>query len=291
MRWLAGVVWLTTSAAAGIAAASDPVVLAAGDIASCERKSDEQTAELLDALPGAILALGDLAYPAGSAREFAECYGPSWGRHKARTHPTPGNHDYRADGAEPYFAYFGAVAGRPDQGWYSFDLGAWHIVSLNSNCDEVGGCSRRSDQGHWLEADLAAHPAHCTLAYWHHPRFSSGDKHGNATKMAAFWELLQQHGADVILSGHEHLYERFAPQNAAGEADASGIRQFTVGTGGRSLRGFGAIQPNSEARSGAAYGVLMLTLHATSYDWEFVPVAGARYADRGSASCAAAPQR
>jgi len=281
----------TLALAAPPAADAEPLVLAAGDIASCESNGDEGTARLLDRLPGAILALGDLAYAGGSAREFAECYGPSWGRHKARTHPAPGNHDYGADGAEPYFAYFGAAAGRPDQGWYSFDLGTWHILSLNSNCHEVGGCKQSSAQGRWLAADLAAHPAVCTLAYWHHPRFSSGDKHGNAKKMAAFWELLQQHGADVILSGHEHVYERFGPQNAAGEADASGIRQFTVGTGGRSLRGFGVIQPNSEARSGAAYGVLALTLHEASYDWEFVPVTGASYSDRGSASCVARPPK
>jgi 3',5'-cyclic AMP phosphodiesterase CpdA len=289
-RWLAALLGALALAAPRAASAEPVVVLAAGDIASCESDGDEQTARLLGTLAGPILALGDLAYPGGSAREFAECYGPSWGRHKARTHPTPGNHDYRADGAEPYFAYFGAAAGRSGQGWYSFELGAWHIVSLNSNCDEIGGCSRRSAQGRWLAADLAAHPAPCTLAYWHHPRFNSGSAHPNATKMSTFWELLQRHGADLLLSGHEHVYERFGPQNAAGEAAADGIRQFTVGTGGRSLRGFGTIQPNSEARSGVAHGVLKLTLHPTSYDWEFVPVAGARYEDRGSASCVRAPE-
>jgi 3',5'-cyclic AMP phosphodiesterase CpdA len=289
-RWLAALLGALALAAPVGGEASDPVVLAAGDIASCDSNGDEQTAALLDGLPGRILALGDLAYHGGSAREFSECYGPSWGRHKARTYPAPGNHDYRTGGAEPYFAYFGAVAGRPDQGWYSFDLGAWHILSLNSNCDEIGGCKRSSPQGRWLEADLAAHPARCTLAYWHHPRFNSGSEHGNTKGMAAFWELLQQHGADVILSGHEHVYERFGPQSAAGKADPNGIRQFTVGTGGRSLRGFGTLEPNSEAHSGAAYGVLKLTLHATSYDWEFVPVAGTNYADRGSASCVLGPQ-
>jgi hypothetical protein len=289
-RWLVALLGALALAAPRAAAGEAVVVLAAGDIASCESDGDEQSARLLDVLPGAILALGDLAYRSGSAREFAECYGPSWGRHKARTHPTPGNHDYRADGAEPYFAYFGAAAGPPDQGWYSFELGAWHIVSLNSNCDEVGGCSRRSAQGRWLAADLAAHPALCTLAYWHHPRFNSGSHHESATKMSPFWELLQQHGADVILSGHEHVYERFGRQNAAGEAAANGIRQFTVGTGGRSLRGFGKIQPNSEAHSAAAYGVLKLTLHEARYDWEFVPVAGARYEDHGSASCLDGPE-
>src|SRR5262245_2610160 len=264
------------------------VALAVGDIASCASDGDERTARLLETRPGPILALGDLAYDEGSAREFAECYGPGWGRHKARTHPTPGNHEYRSAAADPYFAYFGAAAGTPGEGWYSRALGSWHVIALNSNCKEVGGCTRDSPQGRWLAADLAAHPAPCTLAFWHHPRFNSGDKHGNAKKMSALWRILQEHGADVILSGHEHVYERFAPQDAAGRADAYGIRQFTVGTGGRSLRGFGEIQPNSEAR-GAVYGVLALTLHPTSYDWEFVPVAGARFADRGSASCVGSP--
>jgi 3',5'-cyclic AMP phosphodiesterase CpdA len=297
-RWISEGRWRVAllgalALAAPVAASTETepvVVLAAGDIASCKSKGDEQTAALLDARPGPILALGDLAYSGGSAREFSECYGPSWGRHQARTYPSPGNHDYRTDGAAAYFAYFGAVAGRPDEGWYSFELGAWHVVSLNSNCREVGGCSRSSPQGRWLEADLAAHPARCTLAYWHHPRFNSGSKHGNTRKLAAFWELLQEHGADVILSGHEHVYERFAPQSSAGEADPNGIRQFTVGTGGSSLRGFGALEPNSEAHSGAAFGVLALTLREASYDWEFVPVAGASYTDRGSARCVGNPR-
>ena len=265
-------------------------MLAAGDIAACDSDGDEQTARLLDVLPGTILALGDLAYPTGSAREFAQCYGPSWGRHKARTHPAPGNHDYGDGSAAPYFAYFGEAAGAPGEGWYSFALGAWHIVSLNSNCDEIGGCERDSREGRWLAADLAAHPAPCTLAFWHHARFSSGAKHGSTERMAPFWEILEEHGADVILSGHDHVYERFAPQDARGHADPGGIRQFTVGTGGRSLRRFGPLLPNSEAHSGAAYGVLKLTLHPTGYDWEFVPVAAAHFSDHGSASCVSGPE-
>jgi 3',5'-cyclic AMP phosphodiesterase CpdA len=291
MRGLAVLLLGALGLAPALAAGGEPlVVLSAGDIASCKSDGDERTARLLDRIPGPILALGDLAYPSGTAREFAECYGPSWGRHKARTHPTPGNHDYRSDEAAPYFAYFGRAAGTPAQGWYSFDLGAWHIVSLNSNCREVGGCTRRSEQGRWLAADLAAHPAPCTLAFWHHARFNSGSKHGNAKKLAPLWEILQEHGADLILAGHEHVYERFGPQDAAGAADPSGIRQFTVGTGGAGLRGFGTIQPNSEARSGDAHGVLKLTLHPTRYDWEFVPVEGARFTDRGSASCVRGPE-
>jgi hypothetical protein len=278
--------------AAGGAAAAPVTLLAAGDIASCESDGDERTARLLEARPGPVLALGDLAYPSGTAREFAECYGPSWGRVKARTHPAPGNHEYRGDAdAAPYFAYFGAAAGAPGAGWYSFSVGAWHVVALNSNCDRVGGCERDSPQGRWLAADLAAHPAPCTLAFWHHPRFNSGALHGNARRLAPFWEILQEHGADVILAGHEHVYERFAPQDARGRADPNGIRQFTVGTGGRSLRGFGEVEPNSEVRSGDAYGVLALTLEPAGYAWEFLPVAGARFTDRGRAACVSTPAR
>jgi hypothetical protein len=274
-------VWL----AAG-AAAEALTVFAAGDVGSCESDGDERTARLLAGRRGPILALGDLAYDRGTAREFAECYAPSWGRLKERTHPVPGNHEYKEhDAAAPYFAYFGAAAGTPGEGWYSFGIGGWHFVALNSNCDEVGGCGRSSPQGRWLAADLAAHPAPCTLAFWHHARFSSGAKHGNTREMAEFWEILAEHGADVILSGHEHVYERFAPQDARGRADPNGVRQFTVGTGGRSLRGFGEIQPNSEARSGDSFGVLALTLEPAGYAWEFLPAAGFRFVDRGRAAC------
>ncbi len=275
--------------AAGAAAADDPVVLAAGDVASCDTAGDEQTADLLDGLAGSILAPGDLAYADGSAAEFAQCYGPSWGRHKARTYPAPGNHEYHTANAAGYFDYFGAVAGDPDEGWYSFDLGAWHIVSLNSNCGEIGGCERNSMQGEWLAQDLASHPAVCTLAFWHHPRFSSGDKHGSQEEMSDLWAILDEHDADVILSGHEHLYERFGLQDADGNADGDGIRQFTVGMGGRSHYDFGSALPNSEARNNTTFGVLQLTLHAASYDWEFEPAAGASYSDSGTASCVGAP--
>ncbi len=274
--------------AGAAAAASDPVVLAAGDVASCDSTGDSETADLLDGLSGSILAPGDLAYDDGTAQEFADCYGPTWGRHKARTYPAPGNHEYNSTNALGYYNYFGAVAGDPDEGWYSFDLGAWHIVSLNSNCSDIGGCERDSKQGEWLAQDLASHPAACTLAFWHHPRFNSGDHHGSQKQMSDFWAILDEHDADVILSGHEHLYERFGLQDADGSADADGIRQFTVGMGGRSHYAFGTPLPQSEARNATAYGVLQLTLHATSYDWEFVPVAGASYSDSGTASCVGA---
>ena len=212
---------------------ADPILVAAGDIASCSSGGDEATAALLDGLPGTIATLGDHAYDSGTPQEFANCYGPSWGGHKSRTRPTLGNHDYGTSGATGYFDYFGADAGEPGKGYYSYELGAWHIVVLNSNCSEVGGCSGGTPQEQWLRKDLAAHPTACTLAYWHHPRFSSGEKYGTNEQMTPLWQVLYEHGADVILSGHEHSYERFAPQDATGTMDFErGIRQFVVGTGG-----------------------------------------------------------
>jgi hypothetical protein len=279
---------LGASLVAHAALAVDAVVLAAGDIASCDSSGDEQTANLLDDLEGTILVAGDLAYDDGTLDEFEECYDPTWGRHKARTFPSPGNHEYHTDGADGYFDYFGAVAGDPDEGWYSFELGEWHVVSLNSNCDEIGGCERDSAQGEWLTKDLAANPAACTLAFWHHPRFNSGEHHGSEDEMAELWAILDEADADVVLSGHEHLYERFGPQDAEGNGDADGIRQFTVGMGGRSHYEFDTPLPNSEKRNDDAYGVLKLTLRPAGYDWEFVPVEGASFSDTGSDDCVGA---
>jgi hypothetical protein len=265
----------------------DPVIVGAGDIASCSSTGDEATANLLDNIAGTVITLGDNAYSSGTATEYTNCYGPSWGRHLARTRPSPGNHEYNTLDASGYFGYFGSAAGDPTKGYYSYDVGAWHIIVLNSNssCTTIS-CAAGSAQDTWLRADLAAHGNVCTLAYWHHPRFNSGASHGNNTAVANFWDALYQYGADVILNGHEHVYERFAPQTPAAVADpAAGIRQFTVGTGGASHYTFGTIQPNSEVRNGTAYGVLKLTLHATSYDWQFVPVAGATFTDSGTGSC------
>jgi hypothetical protein len=265
----------------------DPVLVGAGDIASCSSSGDEATANLLDGIAGTVFTLGDNAYSNGSATDYTNCYGPSWGRHRARTKPSPGNHEYNTLNASGYFGYFGSAAGDPSQGYYSFDLGAWHIIVLNSNssCTTIS-CAAGSAQDTWLRADLAAHSNVCTLAYWHHPRFNSGAAHGNNTAVANFWNALYQYGADVVLNGHEHVYERFAPQTPAAAADpAAGIRQFTVGTGGASHYTFGTIQPNSEVRNGTTYGVLKLTLHATSYDWQFVPVSGATFSDSGTGSC------
>ena len=257
------------------------VVLAAGDIAYCTRTGDESTAALIDANPDAtVLALGDLAYEDGSAQQFADCYGPSWGRHKARTRPVPGNHEYHQAGAAPYFAYFGTAAGESGNGYYTYTLGTWHVVALNSEIS----MSVSSPQVAWLKADLAANPAACTLAYWHRARWSSG-YHGSSTSSNALVQALYDAGADVLLVGHDHDYERFAPQNPSSQLDATrGIRQFTVGTGGR-LVALKTTAPNSEVRQATALGVLKLTLGDGNYSWQFLPVAGATFTDSGSAAC------
>jgi len=268
----------------------DPVLAAAGDAhASCSRQSDEATAALLASIGGTVAGLGDNAAEPGSLQLYEDCYGPSWGAYKAQTRPTLGNHEYDTPGAAGYFGYFGEAAGDPRKGYYSYDLGSWHVVVLNSNCSQVGGCDADSPQERWLAADLAAHPADCTLAYWHDPRFSSANTLG-VKQVAPFWEDLYQAGADVVLSGHHHVYERFAPQNLLAQADPSqGIREFVVGTGGGPYHGFKSIQPNSEVRIAKTYGVLKLTLHPQSYDWEFMKTPDAAVVDSGSSSCHGAP--
>jgi hypothetical protein len=273
------------------AAQSDPVLVGAGDIASCSSSGDEATANLLDGISGTVFTLGDNAYQSGTAAEFANCYDPSWGRHKARTMPTVGNHEYYLSaGASGYFGYFGAAAGESNKGYYSYDRGQWHIISLNSMCENVGGCGATSPMVTWLKADLAANPTSCTAAYFHHPLFNSGAEHGNDPKMRPSWDALYAAGAEVVLSGHEHTYERFAPQTPGGAADASqGIREFVVGTGGKSHYPFGVIQPNSQVRNADTNGVIKLTLHPGSYEWRFVPEAGKTFTDSGSDQCHGAP--
>jgi hypothetical protein len=273
--------WVAPSASA----VGDPVLVGAGDIASCASSGDEATASLLGAYPDAtVVTLGDNVYRHGTSDEYAACYDPTWGQYKARTRPAPGNHDYKTPGAAGYFAYFGSAAGDPARGYYSYDLGSWHVVVLNSNCDDVGGCQAGSAQEQWLRADLAAHGNACTLAYWHHPRFNSG-RHGNEGFMQDIWQALYDAHADVVLSAHAHDYEAFGPQNASGTADPAGIREFVVGTGGAEHSPWGSLKPNSLVRNNDTFGVLVMTLHATSYDWRFVPVAGQSFTDAGSASC------
>ena len=262
--------------------APQAVLVGAGDIASCAYDADEATAKLLDSIPGTIFTAGDNAYANGTVRQFARCYAPTWGRHRRRTRPSPGNHDYRTAGAPAYYAYFGPMAGPAGRGFYSYDRGGWHIISLNSNIS----MSDTSSQYRWLRHDLALHKTRCTLAYWHHPRFSSGTTHGSRAAAQPLWQALYHAGAEVIVAGHEHQYERFAPQTPTGVLDtARGIRQFVVGTGGADLYPFGPAIANSEVRNNTTHGVIKLTLRADGYDWEFVPVAGASFRDSGSGKC------
>jgi 3',5'-cyclic AMP phosphodiesterase CpdA len=270
--------------AAGAGAAREAILIAAGDIASCRSQGDEATARLLDRLEGTVAALGDLAYERGTDAEFARCIEPSWGRHKRRIRPAVGNHEYGTPGAAGYFRYFGAAAGGP-RGFYSYELGAWHVVVLNSNCRPAGGCEAGSPQERWLRADLASHPARCTLAYAHHPPFSSG-LHGSDTTLRDLWRTLYEGRADVVLAGHDHHYERFRPLGPTGTVDPSrGLREFVVGTGGRSLRPVLRRLPGSAVHEAGAYGVLVLRLRPSGYRWRFVPVAGERFTDQGSAAC------
>jgi acid phosphatase type 7 len=281
----ATVALLVGPARAAPPAESQRLVLAAGDIASCTWTGDELTARLLEARKRAVVAtLGDSVYPFGRLEEFKRCYAPTWGRFKARTRPTAGNHEYFTPNASGYFAYFGRRAGQPGRGWYSYRLGTWRVIVLNSNCRHVGGCERDSAQGQWLRRTLTINPATCTLAYWHHPRFSSGDHHGASAATADFWNALFEAGADVVLSGHDHIYERFAPQTPEGRAAPKrGIRAFVVGTGGATLYGFSKPRPNSVTRI-AEYGVLALSLGSDRYSWRFLGADGS-VSDAGSGAC------
>jgi acid phosphatase type 7 len=295
-RWLsaAAVAGLVLFGAYGVLASApppaqepDPVFVGAGDIAGCPTLINaEATAKLLDATPGTVFTLGDNAYEDGSVLQFRNCYEPTWGREKSRTRPAPGNHEYHSRGAKPYFDYFGASAGEPGKGYYSYDLGAWHIIVLNSECVYVGGCQEGSAQEVWLRSDLQAHPAKCTLAYWHRPLFSSVLPNKGDRSYLPFWKDLYAAGAEIVLNGHDHHYERFVPQDPDGRPDpAHGIREFVVGTGGRSHDPFGPSLLNSEVREAATFGVLKLVLHANSYDWTFIPVAGRTFHDQGSGTC------
>lgn len=260
------------------------IFVGAGDIGACGG-NPEATARQLDGIGGTVFTLGDNAYPSGTRVDFQNCYEPSWGRHKDRTRPAPGNHDYGSAGAVPYYEYFGSNAGPYGLGYYSFDLGAWHIISLNSNIPDNG-----SAQLAWLRADLAQYAStKCTLAYWHHPVFSSGPNGSNPNEVSIraysrdLFRILYDANADLILNGHDHMYERFAPQNADGGLDTShGIRQLVVGTGGVPLYDFQATKPNSEVRL-RVHGVMKLTLASERYSWDFLPISGG--GDSGSAAC------
>jgi hypothetical protein len=259
----------------------DEVFVGAGDIGSCEPNSAPNlTAALIDRIPGTVFTTGDNAYSSGSASDFKNCYEPWWGRFKERTRPSPGNHDYETAGASGYFAYFGASAGPTGLGYYSYNLGSWHIISLNSETSAFPG----SPQMVWLHGDLMSNRSLCTLAYFHTPVFGSGSN-GGSVQMQAIWRELYNFDVDIVVNGHNHSYERFAPQTPDGAGDpVRGIREFVVGTGGAPLNGFPTLQTNSEIRS-STWGVLKLTLGTARYNWEFVPVAGASFIDSGSATC------
>src|SRR5512143_3907861 len=261
------------------------VVIAAGDIASCSSTGDTATAKLVEGIAGTVVTLGDSVYDNGTAREFSRCYDPTWGLARDRTRPAPGNHDYNTAGAAAYFAYFGAAAGDPNRGYYAYDLGTWRLYALNSNCGDIGGCGVGSAEVAWLRADLAAHPSECVLAYWHHPRFSSG-LHGSNAFVAGLWDALYAAGAELVLNGHDHSYERFAPQSDAGSLDPDrGIVEFVVGTGGFSHYEFPRLLPNSRAHDNTTFGVLELTLSPGSWSAQFVPVPGRSFTDSASGTC------
>jgi chitodextrinase len=290
------------------AAAGDPVIAAAGDIAcdptnshyfggagdsnTCNQRATSDM--LVNGGYAAVLPLGDNQYYCGGLSAFTQSYDPSWGRVKSVTHPVVGNHEYLTSGgtgcdpsnaaANGYFTYFGSAAGQKGQGYYSYDIGTWHLVALNSNCSDAGGCGTGTPQYNWLSADLAAHQNTCTLAYWHIPLFSSGGR--AASNMRSLWTLLYNNNADLALEGHDHIYERFAPQTSAGALDtARGIRSFIVGTGGANHTSIATIAANSEVRDASTFGILQLTLHPTSYDWKFLPVPGKTFTDSGTGAC------
>ena len=252
------------------------ILVGAGDISDCDNDNDELTAQLLDAIPGTVFTTGDNAYESGTSNQFRNCYDPTWGRHKARTKPIPGNHEYRTGGAAGYFQYFDNIPS-----YYAYDLGDWRIYALNSEIS----VSESSPQVEWLQADLAANPRQCVLAYWHEPRWSSGSTHGSDTDFQTLWQIFYDAGAEVVLNGHEHNYERFAAMDASGQPDPQGLREFVVGTGGKSFYDFDSPLPTSEVRNNTTYGVLMLILRESSYEWQFIPVAGSTFQDSGSADC------
>lgn len=275
----------SASVSAAPSALVDPVLVGAGDIADCGSDGDEATAALLDDIAGTIFTAGDNVYPAGATATYRDCFAPSWGRHLDRLRPAPGNHDWQSGDLAAYLEYFGPAAVNADgDPWYAYELGTWQVIVLDSDCERVDGCGPDSPQGRWLADTLAASDARCTLAIWHHPRFSSG-MHGDDPTVDPLWRALYAAGADVIINGHDHDYERFAPMDPDGREDRKrGMRQFVVGTGGVPLRDFERVAPNSELRASVTPGVLALTLRDGSYDWRFVPTRG-DFSDRGTARC------
>lgn len=261
-------------------------VLAAGDIGRCGSFHVGPVGTYVSIRSDAtFLALGDIAYPSGSSEDFANCYDTWFAETKDRTRPTPGNTEYETEGAAAYFSYFGSRAGDPDEGYYAFDLGSWRVISLNSECWEVGGCDDGDPQYQWLEAELAANDRSCILAFWHRPYYTSESPDGDSRYLQNLWELLDREGADVLLAGHAHQYERFAPMNASNQVDPDGIRSFVVGTGGSDVRPATFVHNGSEVLNTSTYGVLELELTSTGYSWEFIRTSGGRFDDSGSGTC------
>lgn len=261
-------------------------LVGAGDIGYCGALDVAATAALIEGVPGVAVTLGDNAYPDGTPEQLAECYDPHWGRFKSRTRPSPGNHDYRVAGAKPYFDYFGSAAGPAGKGWYTYQAGTWRVYSLNSECNQIGGCGPGSPQYEWLERDLQQSPQHCVLAYWHRPVFSS-IHHGGSTHMAAIAELLYKHRAEVVLASHDHGYERFAPLEPDGDRNGRrGIRHFVVGTGGAPLYDFdNPPHRGTIVRNNTTHGVLRVDLSIGGYAWRFLPTVDGGFTDSGSSSC------
>jgi acid phosphatase type 7 len=296
---IGGIALVTNGCSGGGGAASnttpeppkiEPVtILAVGDVAQCNgnpasASAAAKSAALIDqqAAGYPLLLLGDLVYNFGTPEEYRSCYEPTYGKFMSRSYPAPGNHDYGVPAGDGYYNYFGTRAGPDKRGYYSFDVGSWHIVSLNSNIE----MSKGSAQETWLRADLNANRGKkCTLAYWHHPRFSSSSTHGDNPISSDVWKALFEFKADVILVGHDHTYERFAPQDPDAKANPAGIRQFVIGTGGAGLYAFGPPKPNSEVRGAGAFGVGKFVLDDGKYSWEFLPVPGSTFTDKGEANC------
>jgi hypothetical protein len=295
--WVTAICW----SAAGCGGGAEPapfepppplpaeVILAAGNIAKCGSTNDETTASLLDNLPGTVFALGDIAFPGGSPQAYSDCYEPSWGRHKARTYAVLGNHEYESGNATASFDYFGERAGPRGRGYYSFELGNWHIIVLDVNDFTVDSLSPfpGSAQDLWLQADLAANGKHCTLAMWHSPRFFSSNTPGYTSNLyvTPVWDRLYAANVDVVLNGHQHQYERFPPMTPSGVRDEfRGIRQFNAGTGGESAEMPIGLAPDREVLTDA-FGILKLTLDDGSYSWEFIPTVAGAFSDSGAGTC------
>jgi hypothetical protein len=278
---------LTTATAATTTAATATLV-GAGDIASCGSNADSQTAALAQSIPGIVFTAGDNVYLDGSPTYYTNCYAPTWGMFRSRTRPVPGNHDYYNNpGAKGYFGYFRRRAGPAGRGYYKYDAGAWRIYALTSECAPSSACYQ--NQYAWLKNDLATSPHDCVLAIWHRPRFSTGP-HGSSTRMATIFQLLYDSGAEIVLSGHDHMYERYTPLDGSGTPDpVNGLREFVVGTGGASLYGFKTDSPLIEVRDNTSHGVLRLDLSEGSYTWQFLPAGSGSFSDSGVGNCHAAP--